>query len=155
MQFVRTYPRLLVALLLCLFGTSAIGMHADVHYCSGHIKSVSLVGKAKSCHEIAQKSCHKSDAKKSCHKKAKSESADTSCKKNCCHNESFMSQLDYDGVTAIISQSSQDVWSVAAAFVTSHEIAIPHQLIASIPLYRPPPALSGIDRRIEMCSFLC
>ena len=49
-----------------MFFTS-IGFSMDIHYCQGHLKSISLLGKAKNCHDIqAMKSDHCKKTKTSC-----------------------------------------------------------------------------------------
>ena len=67
---------------------SSTGFSIDLHYCQGQIKSVSLLGKAKSCHEKAAKS-HCKKGKKACHAAPTLQNETKSCKKDCCSNETI------------------------------------------------------------------
>jgi len=67
---------------------SSTGFSIDVHYCQGQLKSFSLLGKAKSCHqEVKKQHCKKH--KKSCQSALSNQEKLSSCKKNCCSNKTF------------------------------------------------------------------
>jgi len=44
--------RVISLLLAFLLGFTSVGYSIDLHFCQGHLKSVALIGKAKSCHEM-------------------------------------------------------------------------------------------------------
>jgi len=67
-----------------MFASSA-GFSFDLHFCQGHLKSVSLIGKAKSCHTVVKK--------KACH-----HNPVASTKKSCCDNQTVLVDLDTDYV---------------------------------------------------------
>lgn len=62
---------------------SATGFSMDLHYCQNQLQGISLIGKAKSCHEKrSTMTCHKE--KMTCqHHQNKEDQAD---KEDCCHN---------------------------------------------------------------------
>lgn len=66
---------------------SSTGFSLDVHYCQGHLKSISLFGKAKSCHEKqVTPQCY--DTKNSCH--PEDNGANNVDKEKCCNNETLV-----------------------------------------------------------------
>jgi hypothetical protein len=71
---------------------SSVGFSMDLHYCQGELKSFSLIGKAKSCHEMAKKVfCP--------HHQKMMTMSDEGCEKDqkdCCNNEKLFFQLDQD-----------------------------------------------------------
>ena len=79
-------------LLALMVLVSSLSYNIDFHYCQGQLKSFSLFGKAKNCHEMASKmaSCH--------HHKEKSDDS-SSCSEednNCCNNETVHFESDFD-----------------------------------------------------------
>ena len=74
---------LMMAMLMLL---SSTGFSMDLHFCQGQLKSFSLFGKAKSCHEQAEKS-HCLKKKKTCHISLSNQDKTGECKKNCCSNK--------------------------------------------------------------------
>ena len=71
---------------------SSMSLAIDFHYCQGQLKSFSIFGKAKNCHEMASKmpSCHH-------HKQMTDQSS--SCSEgdnNCCNNETVHFESDFD-----------------------------------------------------------
>jgi hypothetical protein len=86
-----TYRILALSLALLMFFTS-VGFAVDMHYCQGQLKSFSLFGKAKNCHEMKQKVV-------SCPHHGKMVVATSNCKegkKGCCNNEVQYFQSDQD-----------------------------------------------------------
>ncbi|MDX1683816.1 MAG: hypothetical protein R3275_01205 [Saprospiraceae bacterium] len=72
-------------------GITSMGLSIDLHYCSGELKSVAVIGKAKNCHELAKKA--------HCKHHHSAQIIEKSCdgdKKNCCSNESLYLQNDQD-----------------------------------------------------------
>lgn len=100
-----------MALLMLL---SSTGFSMDVHYCQDQLKGVSLIGKAKTCHDKPDSpACHK--AKKSCDHKNGTSKVD---EKNCCHNESIVIEKSVDEATnAQIAALTDLNLDFAAAFV--------------------------------------
>ena len=83
----RHFAPLLVLMIL----VSSMSYSVDFHYCQGQLKSFSLIGKAKNCHEMAAK---KSTCK---HHKANEDSlASDSVDKKCCNNETVYFESDLD-----------------------------------------------------------
>ena len=74
---------------------SSMGLAMDMHYCGGKLKSVSLFGEAKTCHELA---AEENAPMKNCphHKKMMAEKQDCSEAKNCCSNKTVHLQADQD-----------------------------------------------------------
>lgn len=84
------FVSLLLALLVLV---SSVGYTANLHYCKGQLKSFSLLGKAKQCHEapaMAMANCPH-------HQKMMAEKM--ACgeeQKNCCDSETLLFQSDTD-----------------------------------------------------------
>ncbi len=100
-----------MALLMLL---SSTGFSMDLHYCQDNLKGISLIGKAKSCHDRqAAPPCHKT--KKTCHHtKAKSQTE----KDNCCHNETVViEKTDLDATATQIATVQDIQLDFVAAFV--------------------------------------
>lgn len=155
MHTVRTYSRAITALFILLFGLSNIRLSSSVHYCRGEIKSISLIGEAKSCHEKAIKSCHQKKASKNiCHTDL---SDDIACKDGCCQDEEYTAQLDYDGIfcASITTDSEAPIQYITGGLHSYINKISTLASVKSIPRYRPPPPSSGMDIRVELCSFLC
>ena len=71
---------------------SSMSYTIDFHYCQGQLKSFSIFGKAKNCHEMASKM-------PSCHHKKKNLENSLSCSEgenNCCNNETAHFESDFD-----------------------------------------------------------
>lgn len=101
-----------MALLMLL---SSTGFSMDMHFCQDQLKGISLIGKAKSCHdEPSNTSCHKT--KKTCH--PANDNLSQTEKDNCCRNETVV--FDKTGLDATSTQITtlQDVQlDFVAAFV--------------------------------------
>ena len=73
---------------------ASMGFLVDMHYCQGQLKSISFLGKAKSCHDLGE-------GMKDCphHKKmleAKDSAGDSLSEKGCCSSETIYYHLDKD-----------------------------------------------------------
>lgn len=80
-------------LAILMFATSA-NLAVDMHYCQGQLKSFSLFGKAKTCHEVASQA-----TMVNCPHHGKMMVEKVGCsveKKDCCSSKSFHFQLDQD-----------------------------------------------------------
>ena len=89
----------LVMALMVLVSTS--GLSIDAHFCSGKIKRINLIGKAKTCKEVAatKKSC--------CNKNLKAQLKSCSQgthEKGCCSNQAINLQADLDLIKAVDSE---------------------------------------------------
>ncbi|MCB0523423.1 MAG: hypothetical protein H6576_03485 [Lewinellaceae bacterium] len=74
---------------------SSKGFLVDMHYCRGTLKSVSFIGKARNCHDLARAaSHHKSGCRH--HQKVVQKSSGCADDKNCCSNKTVHIQSDQD-----------------------------------------------------------
>lgn len=82
LQIVKTRGlyRVLAGIMAILILFSSLGIAMDMHFCQDHLKSISLIGEASSCHEKVQKTCHADQKACKHHQDSKEE-------KDCCHNE--------------------------------------------------------------------
>ena len=90
----KTYHRYIAILLAFLMFFTSIGYVLDIHYCRGHIKSISFLGEAPSCHQVLQ-----SSQQISCpfHQQMMMENANCSIdEKDCCENKTFHIEVDKD-----------------------------------------------------------
>lgn len=100
---------------LLLFTSS--GMTMDVHFCQGKFKRANLFGKAKTCAEV--NACLKKCGKKtnSCSSSTSSCSADGD-HKNCCNNEAFQLDFDFDSGQSDVIQFNDIEVKFVVAFAT-------------------------------------
>ena len=137
-----------MALLLLL---SSTGFSMDVHYCQDQIKSVSLFGTAKSCHDKqGTPPCHK--AKKACH--PKEDDISNTDKDNCCHNETVIIEKSEWDATATPLSTLQDIQlEFITAFACVYVFNYPIQAdYPSFTQYKPP--LPDRDVQVLYQSFL-
>jgi len=88
-----------------LMFTTSISFAVDIHYCKGELKSLSIFGKAKSCHQQkATPTCPH-------HAKMQQQQEDS----NCCDNESTFVQADIDKIPSSIEFT--DLQQFVVAFV--------------------------------------
>ena len=100
--------------ILMLF--TSVGFSADLHFCSGELKSFSLFGEAESCHTV----------KKSCPHHANMVVSDKA-EKNCCSNKSIeIDDLDTDFiVSADVKLTDFEVKFVASFVYTFFRLSPP------------------------------
>lgn len=94
MKINRTYQRIIALTLAFLMLITSTTFAVDMHYCKGKLKSVSLLGKAKTCHEKAGK-----EGKSICpyHQKiAQDTDSNKITKKDCCENKTTVVKSDHD-----------------------------------------------------------
>ena len=95
MNFKNSIYRVTALILAFLMFFTSVGFSVDMHYCQGNLKSFSLLGKAKNCHEMA-----KGMANCPHHQKmAEKEPLNPGCsldKKDCCQNKLQHFQSDED-----------------------------------------------------------
>jgi len=139
---------ILMALLIML---SSTGFSMDVHYCQDQLKSVSLFGKAKSCHEKQSTlACHQT--KKSCHQEE--DGISKADKDNCCHNEAVVIEKSDLDATATQIATLQDIHldfvaALIAVYVFNYDVQVDYQ---SYVQYKPP--LPDRDVQILYQTFL-
>ena len=142
------FTAILLALLVLV---TSVGLTVDRHFCGGEMKSFSLVGKAKTCYELAtgkpQPTCVKADNKDEFQGIAFS-------KKPCCENKTDHFQTDTDtslqsASDALTVQTQHFLVAYVAVFVQSYvHYFSPKQYLD----YRPPSILRDIPVLIQ--SFL-
>lgn len=136
--FRRTYRTIALIMAFLMFLSSA-GFAMDMHYCGGELKSVSIFGKAKTCHEMTKKDA----AMKDCHhhKKMMSEKEDCSEDKNCCSNKTVIIQSDQDQqIQSVDFVVSKELKQFVIAYVTvffSDNSTLERQK-STFALYKPP-----------------
>lgn len=105
---------------------TSVSFAVDAHYCNGQLKSVSLFGKAKTCHEKAV-----ANKKTTCphHKKmqqeAKKSNGDEMTKNDCCKNKTTIIQADNDQISSDLPLPSfQKLQQFAIAYVLAFHATI-------------------------------
>jgi len=91
---------------------SSMSYTIDFHYCQGQLKSFSLFGKAKNCHEMASKMA-------SCHHKKQVDEMSKTCSEgdnNCCNNKTVYFESDFDEQIINFDYLSLESLSFAVAF---------------------------------------
>lgn len=93
-SFKNTYRLIALIMAFLMFFTS-VGFTMDMHYCGEELKSVSFLGKAKTCHDISEE---KKAPMKDCphHRKMMTEKKSCSEDKDCCSNKTVQLQSDQD-----------------------------------------------------------
>ena len=89
---------------------SSSGFSLDLHYCQGQLKSFSIFGKAKNCHEMAKMShCKHHDTKTSSTCSDKKD-------KDCCNNETHLvkSDLELQVNSFKINLDKNEEWFISA-----------------------------------------
>lgn len=123
-----------MALLMLL---SSTGFSMDLHYCQDQLKGISLIGKAKSCHDKqATPPCHKT--KKTCHHS--NDKLSQTEKDNCCHNETVViEKTDLDATATQIATVQDIQLEFVAAFVAVYVLNIYAQAdFQPYAQYKPP-----------------
>lgn len=123
-----------MALLMLL---SSTGFSMDLHYCQDQLKGISLIGKAKSCHDKqATPPCHKT--KKTCHHI--NDNLNQTEKDNCCHNETVViEKTDLDATATQIATVQDIQLEFVAAFVAVYVLNIDAQAdFQPYAQYKPP-----------------
>jgi len=133
---------------------SAVGIALDTHVCQDKLKSVSLLGKAKNCYELAG-----FDSPQTCskHKNNKVTTSTADCnleKKDCCNDQFhyFQSDIDFQTQTVdldITPQIQQFVIAFVAVFFLDNLSDNP---IITSNYYKPPLILKDIPVLVQ--SFL-
>lgn len=146
----RTYRFIAISLAFLIF-TSSAGFSVDMHFCQDRLKSISLFGKAKNCHEMAQRA--------SCPHHAVQAGPETTCgleKKGCCQNRTLHFQTSQDQVAQSYDQLSPDqpTYQYAAMLPAAGRMTIGDKSILFFHyLYKPPPLIR--DLQVQYQSFRC
>ncbi|MEM8526712.1 MAG: hypothetical protein AAGG68_18880, partial [Bacteroidota bacterium] len=127
-------------LLAFLMLVTSLSLALDIHYCKGKIKSLSIFGKAKSCHE--QKAIH------TCPFHAKMQQQEDS---NCCDNETTFVQADIDKVVSSVELADLQQLAIAFVQVFCPEVS-PERQIIIFEHYKPPLIAQDISLLVQ--SFL-
>lgn len=125
----------------------------DMHLCQGKMKTFNFAGKAKNCHDMAANvgSAHCKKKLTACH--STENSSDSSCEKECCSQQSLVSQLDTDAVAVVVDYKVDKTLYFAAAFALSiHSAGNEYALNSLSIVYIPPPLWRDIPILIQ--SFL-
>jgi len=93
---------------------SSTGFSIDLHYCQGQIKTFSLTGKARSCHEQVAKD-HCKNKKKSCHAASVNQDEVEQSQKNCCSNKT----IQIDGNDEVKKISTVEISPTQIQFITA------------------------------------
>lgn len=121
--FNRTYQRIIALTLALLMLMTSVSFAVDMHYCKGELKSVSLFGKAKTCHEKAVE-----QDKPTCphHQKMQQQSNDDEMdKNNCCENKTTIIQADDDRTKSnLVTPTFQQLQQFAIAYVLAFHAKI-------------------------------
>jgi len=134
----NTYRFFALFMALVMF-TSSVNLAVDMHFCQGKLKTVSLIGKAKTCHEIAT-----STTVKQCpnHQLMTTEKEGCSIdQKSCCHNKTVLLDADQNqdiqAVDVVISQQLQQFVAVCVAVLFTNNLNIESDNVAFAD-YQPP-----------------
>ena len=146
----RLYRALALSLAFLIAFTS-IGFSLDLHFCQERLKSVSLFGEAKTCHDIAASS-HCKKLTSAC--KATSKQLQEGCKKNCCHNETIVvDSLNADFTNPQLLTLQTKSLDFVLAFVYSYCLPNPISTTSTAYLYYKPP-LPERDFQVLFQTFL-
>jgi len=136
MMIFNKISKLCAPVLALMVLISSMSYTIDFHYCQGQLKSFSLFGKAKNCHEMASKmaSCH--------HHKQKPDDS-LSCSegdKNCCNNKTVNFESDFDEQIINIDYLNIDSQSFVVAFKSSSFDDLFDNIKEVVPFahYKPP-----------------
>ena len=111
MLIISKISKFCAPLLALMVLVSSMTYNVDFHYCQGQLKSFSIFGKAKNCHEMASKM-------PSCHHKKKNQENTLSCSEgenNCCSNKIVNLEADFDKTILNIDLLNQEYLSVVVA----------------------------------------
>lgn len=134
--FKSTY-RFIALIMACLMFVTSAGFAIDMHFCQGKLKSVSFFGKAKSCHDMVDKSME------NCPHHQKMMTGKEACleDKDCCSNKTVYFQSDQDQELQksdfVISTSLQQFVLAYVAVFLSSDYTIAHEAIP-FAHYKPP-----------------
>ncbi len=137
--------------LALLIGVPHIGLALDAHYCKGELKSVSLFGKAKSCHELDLHS-----EKQGCPYHSPGEQHED----DCCHNEHHFIKSNTPIISAnttiahhfILEKNPSSFHPYIGLFSSNYHVFVGKEIRPLLALTGI--ELSGVDRSALYCRFL-
>ena len=150
MLFIYKISKILAPFLTLMVFISSMSCTIDFHYCQGQLKSYSLLGKAKNCHEISEKiaSCPH-------HQNENSDSlACTEDDKNCCSNETIHIESDIDKPLINLDFLTIDSHYFVVAFKASTFTDLLGEVEDNIPHAHYKPPLIQKDISVLFESFL-
>ena len=113
MMLFNKISKFIAPVLALMVLVSSMSYTIDFHFCQGQLKSFSLFGKAKNCHEMASKmaSCH--------HHKKQVDEMSMTCSEgdnNCCNNKTVNFESDFDQQIVNLDYLSLESLSFVVAF---------------------------------------
>ena len=135
MMLINKISKFIALALALMVLVSSMSYTIDFHYCQGQLKSFSLFGKAKNCHEMASKM-------PSCHHKKQVDEKPMACSEgdnNCCNNKTVYFESDFDEQIVNLDYLSLESLSFVVAF--KHSFSDLYEVIKDvIPFahYKPP-----------------
>ena len=141
----KTYQIISFFLAILIFITSA-GFTLDMHFCKGELKTISLIGKAKSCHDQAKVQCPH-------HQKNGASTLKKEKENNCCNNEKQYFQVEQDQIIPVFDfEKSADFLNLAPEIIQSPFDDYTFTNLIVYNTYKPPPIQKDIPVLFE--SFL-
>lgn len=132
---------------------SSIGLSIDMHFCQGHLKSISFIGDAADCYEVTG-----NNEQKSCQMSKRQLIQKTGCsinKKDCCHNRHLLVQASLTSTNQssqfILNDNSFQYILIAPVSLIDDAIFFNKDILAACQ-YKPPLILRDIPVLIQ--SFL-
>lgn len=134
MTLQRKY-RIISLIMAVMVFCSSSGFSLDLHYCQGQLKSFSILGKAKNCHEMANMS----------HCKHHGPTTTSICSdnedKNCCNNETLLvkSDLELQVNSFKLNLDKNEEWFITAfASIFLYNYSIEYNETELFQIHRPP-----------------
>ncbi len=142
----RTYRFLAVTMAFIMLSTS-VSFAVDLHFCQGKLKSVSLLGEAKTCHEKQDKvmvACPK-------HGTMMVDAATCGSDKNgCCQNKSLQIESNQDEVLPVSNKIAQvQLQNFALAYAATFYSYPSTSVTPDYQEYKPPLILRDIPVLIQ------
>lgn len=134
MSVQRKYRIISLILAITVFCSSS-GFSLDMHYCQGKLKSFSVFGKAKNCHEMAKMSHCKHHSSKSTNICSDKED------KNCCNNETLLvkSDLELQVNSFTLNLDKNQEWFISAfAGIFLYNYSSAYNRTDAFQIHRPP-----------------
>ena len=132
---------------------SSIGLSIDMHFCQGHLKSISFIGDAPDCYEVIG-----NKEQKSCQMSKRQATTKTDCsidKEDCCQNRQLLAQADLTSTSQssqfLLNHNNFQYFSIAPVLLVDDSIFL-NKAILAVFQYKPPLILQDIPILIQ--SFL-
>lgn len=132
---------------------SSIGLSIDMHFCQGHLKSISFIGDATDCYGAKGNSQQKSSQMSK--RQATKKMGCSIDKEDCCHNRHLLAQADFTSTHQssqfILNHNSFQYISIIPILLVYDTIFLNTDIL-SVFQYKPPLVLKDIPVFIQ--SFL-